>query len=87
MSSYAPAHDIRYSRSYDNPYVDTFAGGVLVPEGIILPVCQCFATDMVYIRYIYSWNLQLPNNVIINKYKANIPPGIGNLCQFFCYHA
>jgi hypothetical protein len=32
---------------YDN-WVDTSAGGLLVPDGIILPVVECFGNDMVY---------------------------------------
>jgi hypothetical protein len=29
-------------------WVDTFAGGILIPEGITQPVSQCLGHDMVY---------------------------------------
>jgi len=47
-------------------WVNTSAGGVLVPEGIIRPVVSASALTW-FIRYIYYWNLQFLNNVIINK--------------------
>jgi hypothetical protein len=36
------------------------------PRGYRLPWSQCFSTDMV-IRYIYYWNLQFLNKVLINQ--------------------
>ena len=43
--------------------MDTSVGGLLVPEGIILPVFNA-STLIWFIRYIYYWNLQFLNNVI-----------------------
>ena len=37
-------------------WIDTSAGGLLVPEGIIRPVVHVFALTK-FIRYIYCWNL------------------------------
>jgi hypothetical protein len=36
------------SSFYYYNWVDTSAGGLLVPDGIILPVVECFGNDMVY---------------------------------------
>jgi hypothetical protein len=46
--------------------LDTTAGGLFVPEGIIHPVVSV-STLTWFIRYIYYWNLQFINNVIIIK--------------------
>jgi len=43
------------------------------PQGYHPPSSQCFGTDMIFIRYIYYWNVQFPNNVIINKAKVPLP--------------
>jgi hypothetical protein len=53
-------------------WVDTSASGLLFPEGIIRPVVSVSALTWV-IRYIYYWNLQFLNNVIINKTKILLP--------------
>ena len=53
-------------------WVDTSASGPLFPEGIIRPVVSVSALTWV-IRYIYYWNLQFLNNVIINKTKILLP--------------
>jgi hypothetical protein len=53
-------------------WVDTSAGGLLVPEAIIHPVANASALTW-FIRYIYYWNLQFLNNVIINKTKVLLP--------------
>jgi hypothetical protein len=45
---------------------------LLVPEGIIHPVVSAKALTW-FIRYIYYWNLQFLNNVIINKTKVLLP--------------
>ena len=58
---------ITSSDIYD--WVNTSAGGVLVPEGIIRPVVSASALTW-FIRYIYYWNCQFLNNVIINKTKV-----------------
>jgi hypothetical protein len=36
------------SSFYYYHWVYTSAGGLLVPDGIILPVVECFGNDMVY---------------------------------------
>jgi hypothetical protein len=46
--------------------LDTTAGGLFVPEDIIHPVVSV-STLTWFIRYIYYWNLQFINNVIIIK--------------------
>ena len=53
-------------------WVDISASGLLFPEGIIRPVVSVSALTWV-IRYIYYWNLQFLNNVIINKTKILLP--------------
>jgi len=52
--------------------VDTSAGGVLVMEGIIRPVVKTLSLPW-FIKYIYYWNWQFLNNVIINKTKVLLP--------------
>jgi hypothetical protein len=47
-------------------------GGLLVPEGIIRPVVSAWAQTCLS-RYIYYWNLQFLNYVIINETKV-LPP-------------
>jgi hypothetical protein len=76
-------HDDGYSRNascalnwistfYCYHWVDTSPGGLLVPEGIIRPVVSVSALTW-FIRYIYYWNLQFLNNVIIDKTKVLLP--------------
>ena len=57
-------------------------GGLLVPEGIIRSVVGASALTW-FIRYIYYWNLQFLNNVIINKTEVLLPQ-IGDLISRFC---
>ena len=46
------------------------------------PSSQCF--DMTWpITYVFYWNLQFLNNVIINKTKVLLPPGIGDRRRFW----
>ena len=52
--------------------VDTSAGGLLVLEGIIRSVVSVSALTW-FIRYIYYWNFQLLNNVIIKETKVILP--------------
>jgi hypothetical protein len=63
---------IWYLRFYYTRWVDITAGVLLVPEGIIHPVITVSALTW-FIRYIYYWNLQLLNNVIIIKTKVLLP--------------
>ena len=63
-------------------WVDTSAGGLLVPEGIIRQVVSALVLTWL-IRYIYYCNLQLLNNVIINKAKVPPPSDIGDLSRFW----
>ena len=53
-------------------WVDTSAGGLVVPEGIIHQVVRA-STMTWFIRYIYYWNLQFLNNVIIYKAMVHLP--------------
>jgi hypothetical protein len=46
--------------------------GLLVPEGIILPVVSASVMTW-FIRYIYYWNLQFLNHVIIIKTSVLLP--------------
>jgi hypothetical protein len=46
--------------------------GTISPRGYHSPSSQCFELTW-FIRYIYYWNLQFPNNVIINKTKILLP--------------
>jgi len=58
---------------FDNyHWVDTSAGGLLVPEGIILPVVNISVLTWL-IRYIYNCNLQFLNNTIIIKATVLLP--------------
>ena len=66
------AHYIRYLRFYCYHWVDTFACGLLVPEGIIRLVVSASGLTW-FIRYIYFWNSQFLNNIIINKTKVLLP--------------
>ena len=45
---------------------DTSVDGLFVSDGIIRPEVSASALTW-FIRYIYYWNLQFLNNVIINK--------------------
>ena len=47
-------------------WVDTSAGGLLVPEDIILRVVSVSELAR-FIRYIYYWKIQFLNNVIISQ--------------------
>jgi hypothetical protein len=60
------AHYIWYLTFYYYQWVDTSNGVLLVREVIIRPVVSASALIWV-IKYIYYWNLQFLNNVIINK--------------------
>ena len=61
--------------------VSVSAGGLLVPEGIIhLVVSDSILTW--FIRYIYYWNLQFLNHVIINKTKVLLPQTYVTLANF-----
>jgi hypothetical protein len=60
------------STFYYYHWVDTSAGELLVPEGIIRPVVSASALTW-FIRYIYYWNLQFLKNVIIHKTKVLLP--------------
>jgi hypothetical protein len=62
-------------------WVDTSAGGLQVPEGIIRPVVGASALTW-FIRYIYYWNLQFLNNLIINKTKVLLPQAEVILAEF-----
>jgi hypothetical protein len=55
-----------YLRFYYYHLVDTSAGGQLVLEGITRLVVSASVLTW-FIRYIFYWNLQFINNVIINK--------------------
>jgi hypothetical protein len=48
------------------------SGGLLVSEIIICPVVSVSALTW-FIRYMYHWNLQFLNNVIIIKTKVLLP--------------
>ena len=52
--------------------IPTSAGGLLVSYGNTRPVVSASALTW-FIRYIYDWNLQFLNNVIINKTKVLLP--------------
>jgi hypothetical protein len=60
---------IWYVRFYYYHWVDTSAGELLVPDGIIRPVVSVSALAW-FIRHIYYSNLQSLRNVIINKTKV-----------------
>ena len=53
-------------------WVDTSAGGLLVPEGIIRPVVGALALTW-FIKYTHYWNLQFLNNVSINESNVLLP--------------
>jgi hypothetical protein len=53
-------------------WVDTSAGGLLVPEGIIRPVVSASALSW-FNRYMCYWNLQFLNNESIIKTKVLLP--------------
>ena len=56
-------------------------GGLLVANGIILPVVSVSALTL-FIRYIRYWNLQFLNKDIINKTKVLLPQGEVTLADF-----
>jgi hypothetical protein len=61
------------STFYYNRWADTSAGRLLVPaECIMWPVISVSALTW-FIRYIFYWNLQFPNHVIIIKTKVLFP--------------
>ena len=59
-----------YPTCIQSYWVDTVAGELLVPEAIIHPVVSALTW---FIRYVYYWNLQFLNNVIIIKTKVLLP--------------
>jgi hypothetical protein len=63
-------------------WVNTSAGGVFVPQGIIRPVVSASALTW-FIRYIYYWNFQFLNNVIINKTKVLLPQAYVTLADYY----
>jgi len=71
---------IRYLGFYYYHWVDTSAGRLFAPEGIIRPVVSA-STLTWYIRYIYYLNILFLNNAIINKNRIH-PLGIGDLSRF-----
>jgi hypothetical protein len=60
------------SYAYYNHWFDTCVDGLLVFDSIIRPVVNSSALTWL-IRYIYYWNLQFLNNVIIIKTKVYLP--------------
>ena len=70
---------ICYLRFYYYHCMDTSVGDLLVPEGIICPVGSASALTW-FITYIYYWNLQFLNNVIINK--GNAKHGVSPCLKF-----
>ena len=77
--------DINFSvitSSYIYDWVNTSAGGVLIPKGIIRPVVNASALTW-FSRYIYYWNLQFLNNVIINKTKVLLPQAHVTLADYY----
>ena len=52
--------------------VDTSTGGLLVPEIIIRPVVSASGLTW-FITYMYYWNLELLNNIVINKTMVLLP--------------
>jgi hypothetical protein len=61
---------IWYLRFYYYHWIDTSAGGLLVPEGIISPVVSVSALTW-FIRYNYYWNLQFLNIYLLIKTKVS----------------
>ena len=61
-----------YLHFYYSNCVDTSAGRLLVPGGNIRPVVRISALTWLT-RYIYHWNLQFLNNVIIIEMKVLLP--------------
>ena len=55
------------------------SSGLLFPGGIIHTDCSVLAP---FIRYIYYWNLQFINNVIITNTKVPIPQAYVTLDDF-----
>jgi hypothetical protein len=47
----------------------------------VMIVCPWLGTW--FIRYIYYWNLQFLNNVIINKTKVLLPQAYVNLADYY----
>ena len=70
-----------YLHFYYYHLVDTSAGGQSVPEGIIRLVVSASVLTW-FIRYIFYWNLQFINNVIINKTMVLIPHVYVTLANF-----
>jgi hypothetical protein len=50
-------------------WINTSAGELLFPEGIIRPVV-CASALIWFYKSIYFWNVQFLNNVIINETKV-----------------
>ena len=62
-------------------WIDTSAGELLVPKGITRSVVSVSSLTWL-IRYIYYWNLQFLNNLIIIKTKDSFPSGIVADCGY-----
>ena len=77
------AHLIWYLRFYYTALSqgNTAADGLLVSEGIIRPVVSASAPTWL-VRYIYYWNFQFLNNVIINKTKVLLSQQYETLVEF-----
>ena len=55
-------------------FINTSAGELLVPGGIIHPVDTDSGSALTWlIRYIYYWNVQFLDNIIIIKTKVLLP--------------
>ena len=63
--------ELYFSNSMDisGQRVETSAGGLLVLQCIIHPVVGALAMAW-FMRYIYNWNVQFLNNVIVIKTKV-----------------
>ena len=51
--------------------VDTSAGGLLVPNGVILPLVSA-STLTCFIGYTYVWNLKFLDNVSISRESSSM---------------
>jgi hypothetical protein len=75
--------DLYFVHTTFDIYIDTCAGGLLIPESIIRPVDSVSALKLL-IRYIYFWNLQFLNNAIIFKTKVPLLHAYMTLADFVC---
>ena len=64
--------DVRYLCCYYYHWVEISSGAPLVTESIISPVVSV-STLTWFIRYIYYWNMQFLNNVIMIKTNILLP--------------